>query len=513
MVTAFSLPEADAVILDGTRLTVDEVVRVARYGGRAALAVHAEEAIERGHAALEAHVASGATIYGLTTGVGALDGQPVSALSSEENRAFQRNLLLSHAAGAGAPMSAERVRAMLLVRANVLARGRSGAKLETVRALTAMIERGVHPYVPEIGSVGASDLAALAHAALLLVGEGWALVDGKRVSGGVAMKRHGIALPNLSGRDAFALINGPAQTLGTGALAVHDARRLGRASEIAAAMAMVGAKSRTDFLDERLFEDERDPCAASARRMRDLLTSRRAPRPTSQVRESLSTRCAPMVLGAFRAAVARAEETIGFELNRVVDNPILLSDGALTNNSGLMHSALAAESLDALASSVIQVAQMSERRVARLLDPAMNGGLPGFLLHPTAKPGLHSGLMIHQYTAAAIVSELRAGSAPASVQSIPVGNGTEDHGSMSALAARRAAWAVSLAEIAVGIELVTAAQAVDLRRAADVDLEIPPRLDAIRRRLRRRIPILVEDRLAAADIEAAVELLRDDGIG
>ncbi|WP_394837968.1 aromatic amino acid lyase [Pendulispora rubella] len=506
MVTAFSLPYAqEAVALDGTHLTLDDVVRVARHGAHAELTPPAEKAIARGHALLLGHVARGATIYGLTTGVGALDGE---TLSSEDNRAFQRNLLLSHAAGTGAPMSLEAVRAMLLVRANVLARGRSGARLEVVRALMAMLERGVYPYVPEIGSVGASDLAALAHAGLLLAGEGWALASGARVPGAEAMKAHGIALPELAGRDAFALINGPAQTLGTGALAVHDAARLARTAEMAAVSSMIGARSRTDFLDARLFEDEHDPCAESARRMRELLASPRPAIASSSVREPLSTRCAPMVAGAFRAAIARAEHVLGAELNRPVDNPTLLADGSLTNNSGVMHAAPVAEVLDALVTSVTNVAQMSERRTARLLDPALNDGLPAFLLHPRAKSGLHSGLMIHQYTAAALVGELRTACVPASVQSIPVSNGTEDHGSMSALAARRAVRAIALAETVLAIELITAAQAIDLRSLAKPVPDVPSRIDAIHRNLRTRVPVLVEDRLAAADIESIVEFVR-----
>ncbi|WP_394848465.1 aromatic amino acid ammonia-lyase [Pendulispora brunnea] len=504
MVTAFSLPYPhEAVALDGMHLTIDDVVRVARHGAHVELPPSAEKAIARGHALLIGHVARGATIYGLTTGVGALDGE---TLSSEDNRAFQRNLLLSHAAGTGAPMSLESVRAMLLVRANVLARGRSGARLEVVRALVSMLERGVYPYVPEIGSVGASDLAALAHAGLLLAGEGWALVSGTRVPGAEAMNAHGIALPELSGRDAFALINGPAQTLGTGALAVHDAARLARVAEMAAVLSMVGARSRTDFLDARLFEEERDPCAESARHMRELLSGAREA--STSVREPLSTRCAPMVAGAFRAAIARAEQVLAIELNRPVDNPTLLADGSLTNNSGVMHAAPVAEVLDALVTSAVNVAQMSERRTARLLDPALNNGLPAFLLHPRAKAGLHSAFMIHQYTAAALVGELRTACMPATVQSIPVSNGTEDHGSMSALAARRAARAMTLAETVLAIELLTAAQAIDLRALAEPALNVPARVDAIHRSLRARVPVLIEDRLAAADIEFALEFAR-----
>ncbi|HWL86640.1 MAG TPA: aromatic amino acid lyase, partial [Polyangiaceae bacterium] len=191
----------------------------------------------------------------------------------------------------------------------------------------------------------------------------------------------------------------------------------------------------------------------------------------------------------------------------------LLSDGALTNDSGLMHSARVAEALDAMVTSIGNLAQMSERRLYRLLDPHVNGGLPAFLVHPLAKSGLNSGFMIHQYTAAALVGELRAACVPASAQSIPVGNGTEDHGAMSTLAARRAARAVSLAETVVAIELLGAVQAIDVRRTVDEGPSIPAALRGAWRGLRSRVPVLVEDRLAAADIEAAVEYVRASGSG
>jgi histidine ammonia-lyase len=497
------------IVLDGTHLTIEGVVRAARAGVGVALSAAAEQAIVRGHAALEAHARAGRKIYGLTTGVGPLDAEP---LSPDDNAAFQRNLLLSHAAGAGAAMSLERVRAMLVVRANTLAKGQSGVRLETVHAFAALLERGVFPFVPELGSVGASDLAPLAHAALLLIGEGWAFVDGKRVRGAIAMAHAGIALPKLSGRDAFALVNGTSQTLGTGSLAVHDAERLVRVAEIAAAMTMRGVESRTDFLDAQLFggaHSRSTGVADSASHLRELVSFDAGGQVSEAVREPLSTRCAPQVLGAARTAAAHARLAVEAELNASIDNPSLLADGSLSNNAGTMHAQVVAESLDALVTSAAALASMSERRTARLLDTERNGGLPAFLVHPGARAGLHSGLMIPQYTAAALVGELRAGASPASIQSIPVANGTEDHGSLSAFAARHAAWAIELAEVVVAIELFTAAQAVDLRASAPGSTSaLSPRLAAAWQAIREEVPVLVEDRLLADDIETVVAMIR-----
>jgi histidine ammonia-lyase len=501
------------ITLDGSSLTVDDVVRAARSFDPVVLTKAAESAIATGHATFEAHAKSGVRIYGYTTGVGALDQAP---LSPEDNRAFQRHLLRSHAAGVGAPMSFERVRAMLVVRANTLAKGRSGISLATVNALLALIEQRVHPFVPEIGSVGASDLAPLAHAALLLAGEGTAVDDDMRIPGAEAMKRAGIALPDLAGRDAFALVNGTSQTLGTGALAIFDADRLVRLTEVAAAMTMVAVSSRDDFLNPDLVGTEKERGAeivASAASLRALVGYGSGPA-SEAVREPLSTRCAPQVFGATRGAVARARAALELDLNARIDNPSLLPDGTLSNNAGTMHAQAVAEALDALVTSVTSLASMSERRTARLLDPSRNGGHPAFLVHPAAKAGLNSGLMIAQYTAAALVAELRAGASPGSIQSIPVCNGTEDHGSMSALSARRAAWAVELAEIVVAIELLTATQALDLRFGDAIGAHtLTPGLYTRWRAIRDVVPVLVDDRVLSDDIEAIVVLLRRDRLG
>lgn len=499
----------DPVVLDGASLSVTELVRAARHGAPVALSPRAEAAIAAGHEAFEHHARSGACIYGMTTGVGALDSAP---MEPEDNLAFQRNLLLSHAAGVGPPMEAEAVRAMLIARANVLAKGRSGVRLETVHALLALIGRDVIPYVPEIGSVGASDLAPLAHAALVLVGEGAVLDGAARVPARAALAAKGLVPVVPSGRDAFALVNGTSQTLAVGALAVHDAERLVRTAEGAAVMTMVACESRIDSLDPRLLHDAERHAGAmdSARRMGALLGGFSGA-PRSAVREALSIRCAPQVFGAARAAIERAGESITIDLNAAVDNPMLLPDGSLTNNAGTMHTQSTAECLDALTTSLTSVASMSERRTARLLEPSQSGGLPAFLVHPGAKLGVNSGLMIPQYTAAAIVGELRSTSA-ASITSIPVSNGTEDHGSMGALAARRATRAVRLAEIVVAIEVLTAAQALDLRALAPSTRPQPPAVQALHRGVRSVVPVLENDRLMSDDIETILALLRSGGL-
>lgn len=487
------------VNLTGETLTIEQLVRVARHGSRVALSNDAHARVTASSAALDAHVRAGRPIYGLTTGVGALDGAVVSA---EDNRRYQRNLLRSHAAGVGASMLDDQVRAMMAARANTLARGMSGVRVETLLALLAMLNRGVTPIVPEGGSVGASDLAPLAHMALVMVGEGRATFKGDALPGSEALSRAKIEPPTLTGRDGLALINGLAQTTGIGALSVHDARRLAGAAEVAAAMSIAALQVPIDFLDDRLAAAR--PHAGSvesARRLRDLVGTSRGGQPA--LRAPLSARYSPSILGACRDAVASCDRVLGVELNAAVDNPLLFEDDWLTSNSGTTSGQCVGEALDMLATSLISVAVAAERRVNRLVGQRGDDGAPAFLVPPGVASGLHSGLMVAQYTAASLVAELRVRSVPASIQSIPTCADSEDHVSMSALAARRLAWAVSTAETVVAIELLAAAQAVDVWSVAPTAA-----LRTFHRQIREGVPVLVADRVLSDSIQAVVALLR-----
>jgi len=486
--------DAAPVVLGGDPLTVEEVERVARGGGSAVLAPGAERRLRASLAALAEAVARGERIYGLSTGVGTLE---VEEAEAGDERARQRRLLFSHAAGVGEPMPDDQVRAMMLARASALAAGHSGVRPEVVGALLALLDRGVTPLVPARGSIGASDLAPLAHMALVLLGEGKARVAGQVLPGREALARVGLAPWELVGREAFALINGLAQTAGVGALVVADAQRLIVATETTAALSLVCTGAPRDHLDERVARAKRHAGQArSAAHLRALLGEGSGPA-GPLLRADLSARYAPQVAGAFRTALDLARRTVETELAGGVDNPLVFADGWVTSNAGVTSGQEVAQALDLLTASLTSLAVIAERRLAALLDPARSGGLPPFLRHPKARPGLDSGLMIAEYTAAALVAELRVRCAPAGVQSIPVCAGREDHASMSALAARNAAFAVEAAQTVVAIELHAACQAVDL-----AGLSLPPRLASVHATVRAVVPTLIEDRLLADDLEA-----------
>ena len=507
------------ILLDGANLPIVDLVRAAREGARVELSPAASARVAAAHARLHQLAASGRRIYGLNTGVGALETDDAgTSAAAALDRERQQALLRSHAAGIGPPMAEDAVRAMIIARASSLSRGVSGVSPAALAALLDLLAAGVTPLVPELGSVGASDLAPLAHVALVATGEGRARHRGVELPAGEALARAGLAPVALTGRDALALINGPAQSTALGALAAWDAARLIEAAELAAALTLVATGAPRDFLDPQLAAEKRHPGQAeSARRARGLLAAppgrRLQPVPAAVgsppgeagmpalLRAPLSSRYAPQVTGAARTALAHARAAIEAELGAGADNPLLCPDGEVTSNSATTGGQELALSLDLLAAALTSVAVASERRTAGLLEG--RGGLPPFLRHPRARTGVDSGLMIAQYTAAAAVAELRARGGLASVQSIPTCAGVEDHVSMSALAARQAARAAELCQAVVAIELVCACQAAELSGRP-----LPPALGRALASVRARVPLWIHDRLLADDLAAAQELVR-----
>ncbi len=478
------------VVLDGERLAIAELVRAARDGAEVRLSAAASGRVERAHARLRDLAAAGTPIYGLTTGVGALERDRSTRGASEEER--QRALLRSHAAGVGSRMADDEVRAMMIARAHTLAKGMSGVSPGTLDRLLALVARGVTPVVPELGSVGASDLAPLAHVGLALVGEGRARLAGSELPAAEALARAGLAPARLSGRDGLALINGLAQSAAVGALAAHDAAALVDLAEATAAMTLSALDAPRDFLDERLAEAKAHPGQRdSTRAMRHLLGDEIRRAAGGPLRAPLSLRYAPQVSGAARSALAFATAAVESELAAAADNPLLLDDGSLSSNSATTGGHELAQALDLLAGAIASLAVASERRAAALLDGA---ALPLALRHQRARPGVDSGLLIAQYTAAALVAELRVRGGAAGAHSIPTCPG-EDHVSMSALAARQARLAIERARTVVAIELLCACQAVDVAGAA-----LPAPLGALHARVRARVPVWIEDRFLADDI-------------
>lgn len=498
------------VVLDANPLTLPEVERVIRLHAPVSLGPSAIDAIDRSRKRLEAAMAAHTPIYGVNTGFGSLARKRID---DEKLAEVQRNLLRSHAAGAGKPMSDAQVRAMLLLLAASLSRGRSGVRRRLVEALVAMLNAGVVPVVPETGSVGASgDLAPLAHAALPLIGEGLAYVGGSTLEGGEALKVAGLEPIDLAAKEGLALINGTHLMAGAGALVVLDAARLLDAALVACAMSIDACRATHAFLDPRAHEARNQPAQmAIAERLRSLLAgSQIAPahkEHDSRVQDPYSLRCAPQVLGAALETLDHARGVIERELGAVTDNPLVVEgEGERIVSAGNFHGMPVAMALDSICVALAHIAGVAERRVYFLLaatDP--ENPVPAYL---SPQPGLHSGLMITQYTAAACVNELAHLASPATVTNIPTCAGMEDYNSFGPLSARKATRAVELCRTVVAIELLCAAQGMEFQRPLRSG-------DAVERgvaMVRERVPALDADRPPAPDIAALEGLIISGGL-
>jgi histidine ammonia-lyase len=492
-----------AIELTGEGLTPPQVIQVARDDARVALAASAREAMESSAAVVERLISTDEPVYGVSTGFGSLATTPIPASRREK---LQRALLRSHAAGMGPPVEREVVRAMMLLRARTLAMGRSGARPEVADAILALLNAGITPAVPEHGSLGASgDLAPLAHCALALIGEGEAFVpDGDRLPATEALGEAGIEPLVLTAKEGLALINGTDGILGMLLLAIWDLRRLLRAADVAAAMS-VEALLGTDraFAEDLIALRPQPGQAASADNLRRLLAaspivaSHRHDDP--RVQDPYSMRCAPQVNGAARDALAHAEGVASAELASAIDNPMVLPDGRV-ESCGNFHGAPLALACDLLAIAAAQVGAIAERRTDRLLDAGRSHGLPPFLADD---PGVDSGLMLAQYTQAAMVAENRRLAAPASVDSLPTSAMQEDHVSMGWGAARKLRAAVANLIRIVAVELTCAARGLDLR----APLEPGPGTGAALRAVRARIDGPGADRWLAPELAEAERLV------
>ena len=490
--------------LSGRDLTIDRVVEVARGRRAVALDPAAAERMRASRAIVERIVADGTTAYGVTTGFGDLADVRIEPHRTAE---LQRNLVRSHAAGVGEPLPDDVVRAMLLLRANALAVGLSGVRVEVVELLIGMLNRAVHPIVPSRGSLGASgDLAPLAHVALVLIGEGEATVDGAGPgSGADALARAGLSPLTLEAKEGLALLNGTQLMGAIGALAHHDALRLAISADIIGAMSLEAMLGTGAAFDERLVGARPHPGqVASARHLRELLrdseiwASHRADT-EHRVQDAYSLRCMPQVHGAARGVLAELERVLAVEMNAATDNPLVFPSGEVMSG-GNFHGEPLALALDYATLAVAELASISERRTARLVDPHLNGGLPAFLAED---PGVESGLMIAHYTAASLVNELQGLAHPASVDTIPTSANQEDHVSMGGTAALQLQAAVDRAEHVLAIEALAAAQGLDFREPMRPGAGVAAAHDAIRRRVGHR----AADASPAPEIEAVRDLL------
>jgi histidine ammonia-lyase len=493
------------VVLDGSPLTVPDVVAVARHAEPVSLSDSGRERMAPARALVDRLDAADDVVYGLTTGFGALADR---AIDRADRVALQRAVVRSHAAGMGPPLPAEVVRGMLLLRARTLCAGYSGVRPELVEAIVALLGSGLVPWVPEHGSLGASgDLAPLAHATACLLGEGSVVGEnGAAVAAADALRARGLAAVSLGVKEGLALINGTDAMAATLALAVYDLSALLTAADCTCAMSVeallgTGRAFDADVVALRPSHGQRDSAANLRALLRDspMVASHRASH--HAVQDAYSLRCAPQVHGAARDVLDFARTTVERELASVVDNPLVMVERGEVVSSGNFHGQALAYAADMLASVCADVAAVSERRVDRLLDPARSRGLPAFL---TGEPGVNSGLMIAQYTAAACVTALRATATPVAAQSMSVSAGQEDHVSMGFTAAMRTRRSVEELRRVLAVEAVCAAQALELR----APLRPAPATGALLASLRAVVPHLDADRHLGDDLRAAEEWMR-----
>jgi histidine ammonia-lyase len=495
--------------LTGDDLTLGDVWAVAVDGRPAApLSDRARTRMQAARSVVE-HAAHGSHehTYGVNTGFGRFVSKQIPEELTEE---LQLRLLRSHACGVGEPYPDSVVRAAMLLRANALAKGNSGARVETVELLLECLNRGVLPRVPARGSVGASgDLAPLAHLALPLVGEGQAVVDGELVDGAEALGRVGLEPVRLLAKEGLSLINGTQFMAAQAALALVRALRLARTADCACALSLEALQgSRTSFLPQVHALRPLRGQGASARNVLRLLDGSaimESHRWCDKVQDAYSLRCAPQVHGASRDLLDYVEYTVTTELNAATDNPLVLVEDQLLVSAGNFHGQPLAFALDALAMAVSELANISERRVERLVNPNLSDGLPAFL---TSDGGLNSGFMIPQYVAAALVSENKSLCHPASVDSIPTSAGQEDHVSMGNASGLKAWQVIANSERALAIELLAATQAVEFL----APLEPGRGARATYAHVRTLSPRLRDDRPLGPDIEAVADAIRDGSL-
>jgi histidine ammonia-lyase len=502
------MAQATAIRLTGDDLRIEDVWSVALEGAGATLSDEARRKMRAARELVEraAHGSREHT-YGINTGFGRFVSESIPEELTEE---LQLRLLRSHACGVGDPYPAEVVRAAMLLRANALAKGTSGARVETVELLIECLTGGVLPYVPSRGSVGASgDLAPLAHLALPLVGEGEAWFDGQLQSGADALAAAGLEPTTLAAKEGLSLINGTQFMAAFGALGVVRARRLTKTADLACALSLEALQgSRTSFLPQihrlRPLRGQRDS-AANVLRLLEGSAINEAHKWCDKVQDAYSLRCAPQVHGAARDLLDYVEGTVEVELNAATDNPLVLVDDELLVSNGNFHGQPLAFALDALAMASSELANISERRLERLVNPNLSDGLPAFL---TVDGGLNSGFMIPQYVSAALVSENKSLCHPASVDSIPTSAGQEDHVSMGNASGLKAWQVLANSERALAIELLAGAQGVEFL----APLEPGEGVRATHAFIRTLSPRLGDDRALAPDIEAVAGSIREGSL-
>lgn len=490
--------------LDGQKLSLDQIAKVAKGEEQVVLAASARRRAEESRRVIEEIVAAGRTVYGVNTGFGKLSDVHIEL---SQLRQLQLNLVRSHSCGLGNPLSKIEARAMMLLRANVLALGFSGCRPVVIETLITMLERGVTPVIPEKGSVGASgDLAPLAHLALAMIGEGEAFYLGERLPSLAALQRAGIEPLLLEVKEGLALLNGTQAMAAVGAIALQRAERLALLADVAGAMTVEALRGTPVAFDERIHQARPHPGQiAVATHLRELLSESEIRNShlenDPRVQDAYSLRCMPQVHGAVRGVLAHARDIVETETGSATDNPLVFSESGEVCSGGNFHGAPLALCFDYAAIALTDLISISERRIDRLVNPDSNEGLPPFL---TDQPGMSSGFMMMQVTAVALLNEAKVLAHPASIDNVPTDGGKEDHVSMGMTAATKLRAIVDLADSVTAIELVSAAQGLEYRAPLRPGRGVKSAYDIVRTHVTK----LAADRPLAPDIENMIEAIR-----
>ncbi|SCJ18745.1 Histidine ammonia-lyase [uncultured Clostridium sp.] len=491
------------IIIDGRDLTIEDVVNVSRNGYKVELSDNVINKVKLSRKLVDKFVDEQKVVYGITTGFGKFSDV---VISKEETHTLQRNLIISHACGVGEPLEEDIVRAIMLLRINNLSQGYSGVRVETLNTLVGMLNNDVHPIIPEKGSLGASgDLAPLAHMVLTMIGEGEAIYNGKRMTSKEAMNLAGVdILPELSSKEGLALINGTQVMTAIGALTTYDAMNLLKLADVALSLTMESLNGITCAMDERvhLVRAHRGQIN-TAKNVLDILSESEMTTKQGDLRvqDAYSLRCSPQIHGASKDAIEYVRNKINIEINSVTDNPIIFPEQEDVISGGNFHGQPMALSFDFLGIALSEIANISERRLERLVNPALSNGLPAFL---TKNGGVNSGFMIVQYSAASLVSENKVLAHPASVDSIPSSANQEDHVSMGTIAARKAKEIMENTRNVLAMEILGAVQAIDLRGKKKLGIGT----EAAYNLVRNHINFIEEDIVMYKEINKCEEIIK-----
>ena len=492
--------------LDGDSLSLEEYMSVVRFGCKIDLDKDAKVKMQESRDLVDKYVKEEKVVYGITTGFGKFSDVKIS---KEDTEKLQKNLIMSHSCGVGEIFNIEETRGIMLLRVNALAKGYSGIRISIVETLIEMINEGVFPIIPQQGSLGSSgDLAPLAHMVLVMFGEGEAIFEGEKVTGKIAMNRAGIKTIELTSKEGLALINGTQVTTAVGAIAIYDALNLSKMADISASLTNEALNGIVDAYDPKVHKVRKH--IGQINTGKNLLSILEGSKNTTRqgelrVQDAYSLRCTPQVNGASKDCLYYVKEKVEIEMNAATDNPLIFPDQEKVISAGNFHGEPMAQTFDFMKIGIAELANISERRLERLVNPALSEGLPAFLVK---EGGLNSGFMIVQYAAAALVSENKTLAHPASVDSIPSSANQEDHVAMGTIAARHARDILNNSRRVVAMEILAACQGIDLRGKEGLGKGTKEAYHIIR----KEITMLKEDRIMYKDIDKVVEIMKEETI-